>query len=143
MSFMRTLCNECLNNINIIKWLEYIPLGVTNHQVIEPHIVDLVAQFRLDNIHCWKNSFNGSCRHWQYQSQLNEFVDQWKYETFLSLNQLYSQTLNIFTRRKGRMPFHLKCVSAKLRPYCSTIIIRKVCMINISKTSKLINIKLG
>ena len=49
MPFPRPLCGECSNNINIIKWLEYLPLGVTYHQVIEPHIVDLVAQFSLDN----------------------------------------------------------------------------------------------
>jgi len=43
MPFLRPLCDECLNNINIIKWLEYFPLDVTYHQVIEPHIVDLVG----------------------------------------------------------------------------------------------------
>jgi len=142
MPIPRPLCGEYSNNINIIKWLEYLPLGVTYHQVIKSHIIDIVVQFRLDNLHCWKSSFNGWCRHRQYQSQLNEFVDQWKYQMFLGLNHLHSQTLNIFTRRKGSMPFHLKYISAKSLPYCSTVIIRKVCMINISKTSKLINIKL-
>jgi hypothetical protein len=39
-----------------------------------------VAQFKLDNLHCWKSSFNGCCRHRQYQNQLNQFVDQWKYQ---------------------------------------------------------------
>ena len=39
------------NNI-IIKLFKYVPLGVAYHQVIEPIIVDLVAQFRLDNLHC-------------------------------------------------------------------------------------------
>jgi hypothetical protein len=43
MPFLRSLCGECSNNINIIKWLEYLPLGVTYHQVIEPHIIDLVG----------------------------------------------------------------------------------------------------
>jgi len=137
------LCGECSNNININKWLEYLPLGVTYHKVIEPHIVDLVAQFRLENLHCWKSSFNGCCRHQQYQSKHNEFVDQWKYQMFLNLNHLHSQILNIFTRRKGSMPFNLKYIRVKLLPCCSTVIIKKVCMINISKTSKLINIKLG
>ena len=42
MPFLRPFCGECLNNTNIIKWLEYLPLGVTYHQVIEPHIVDHV-----------------------------------------------------------------------------------------------------
>jgi len=41
MPFLKPLCGECLNNIN--TWLEYLPLGVTYHQVIEPHIVDLVG----------------------------------------------------------------------------------------------------
>jgi hypothetical protein len=50
-------------NINIIKWFEYFPLCVTYHQVIEPLVVDLVAQFRLDNIYCWKSSFNGYYRY--------------------------------------------------------------------------------
>ena len=54
------------------------------------------------------------CRHRQYQSQLNEFIDQWKYQMFLSLNHLHSQTLNIFTRRKGSTSFHLKYISVKL-----------------------------
>ena len=143
MSFSIPLCDECSNNINIIKWLEYLMFGVAYLQVIEPHIVDLVVQFRLDNLHCWKSSFNGCCRCQQYQSQLNEFIDQWKYQMFLNLNHLHSQTLKIFTIRKGSMPFHLKYISVKLLPYCSTVIIRKVCIINISKTSKLINIKLG
>jgi len=43
MLFPRPLCDECSNNINIIKWLEYLPLDVTYHQVIEPHIVDHVG----------------------------------------------------------------------------------------------------
>ena len=43
MPFLRPLCDECSNNINIIKWLEYLPLSVTYNQVIEPHIVDLVG----------------------------------------------------------------------------------------------------
>ena len=43
MPFLRPLGGECSNNINIIKWLEYLPLGVTYHQVIEPHIVDHVG----------------------------------------------------------------------------------------------------
>jgi len=43
MSFPRTLCSKCSNNINIIKWLEYLLFGVTYHQVIEPHIIDLVG----------------------------------------------------------------------------------------------------
>ena len=43
MLFPRPLCDECSNNINIIKWLEYLPIDVTYHQVIEPHIVDHVA----------------------------------------------------------------------------------------------------
>jgi len=43
MPFLRPLYGECSNNINIIKWLEYLPLGVTYHQMIEPHIVDLVG----------------------------------------------------------------------------------------------------
>jgi len=42
MPFPIPLCSECSNNINIIKWLEYLPLGVTYRQVIEPYIVDLV-----------------------------------------------------------------------------------------------------
>jgi len=43
MPFPRPLCAECLNNINIIKWLEYLPLGVTYHHIIKPPIVDLVG----------------------------------------------------------------------------------------------------
>jgi len=43
MPFPRPLCDECSNNINIIKWLEDLPLDVTYHQVIEPHIVDHVG----------------------------------------------------------------------------------------------------
>jgi len=43
MSFPRPLCNECSKNINNIKSLEYFLLGVTYHQVIEPHIIDLVG----------------------------------------------------------------------------------------------------
>jgi len=43
MHFPKPLCGECSNKINIIKWLEYLPLGVTYHQVIEAHIVDLVG----------------------------------------------------------------------------------------------------
>jgi len=38
MPFSRPFCGECSNNINIIKWLEYLSLDVTYHQVIEPHI---------------------------------------------------------------------------------------------------------
>jgi len=108
MPFPRPLSSECSKNINIIKWLEYLPLGVTYHQVIESHIVDLVAQFSLNNLRCWKSSFNECWQHRQYQSQLNEFVNQWKYQTFLSLNHLHSQTLNIFTRRKGSMYRHVE-----------------------------------
>ena len=48
MPFPQPLSSECSNNINIIKWLEYLPLGVTYHQVIQPVVVDLVAQFSLD-----------------------------------------------------------------------------------------------
>jgi len=43
MPFPRSLLSECSNNINIIKRLEYLSLGVTYHQVIQPHIVDLVV----------------------------------------------------------------------------------------------------
>jgi len=43
MPFLRPLCGECSNNINIMKWREYFLLGVTYHQVIEPQIVDLVG----------------------------------------------------------------------------------------------------
>ena len=43
MSFPRPLCGECSNNINIIKWLEYLALDVTYNQVNEPHIVDFVG----------------------------------------------------------------------------------------------------
>jgi len=43
MLFSIPLCDECSNNIKIIKWLEYLPLDVTYHQVIEPHIVDHVS----------------------------------------------------------------------------------------------------
>jgi len=43
MPLLRSLSSECSNNINIIKRLEYFPLGVTHHQVIQPHIVDLVV----------------------------------------------------------------------------------------------------
>ena len=43
MPFPRSFCGECSNNINIIKRLEYIPFSVAYHQVIEPHIVDLVG----------------------------------------------------------------------------------------------------
>ena len=43
MTFLGPLCGECSNNINIIKWLEYLLFGVTYHQVIEPHIVDLIG----------------------------------------------------------------------------------------------------
>jgi len=43
MPFLRPLCDECSNNIKIIKWLEYLLLNVTYHQVIEPHIVDYVG----------------------------------------------------------------------------------------------------
>jgi len=43
MSFPKPLCSECSNNINIIKWFEYLSLGITYHQVIEQHIVDLVG----------------------------------------------------------------------------------------------------
>jgi len=39
MSFPRLFCGECSNNINIIKWLDYLPFSVTYDQVIEPHIV--------------------------------------------------------------------------------------------------------
>jgi len=43
MPFPRSLSSECSNNINIIKRLEYLPLGVKYHQIIQPHIVDLVV----------------------------------------------------------------------------------------------------
>jgi len=43
MPFPRPLSSECSNNTNIIKRLEYLPLGEKYHQVIQPHIVDLVV----------------------------------------------------------------------------------------------------
>jgi hypothetical protein len=47
-----------LRNKTIIKLPKYFPLGVTYHQVIEPIILELVTQFRLDDLHFRKSPLN-------------------------------------------------------------------------------------
>jgi len=47
MPFLRPIYGECSNNINIIKWLEYLQFDIKYHQVIKAHIVYLGSNLDL------------------------------------------------------------------------------------------------